>query len=531
VIRLLSLSFLMLLLVAAGDPVGAEEFRRVMIDGESGSFLEVDRRSGSADESTPAAEPMRDEILWHRYQTAIFYSTSLSLEERLFTGAWDGVAMHELEGDGTPLWTVLEGPSYTAGAADADVFGSATENAGIGGATINAWQQGSDRPLWSSEIPDCNVPARCVAVARDGSILTVAMNMPGTFVRLYSYDVATGDKISTFDCAPPSSARALKMSDDGSLVVVRASSTLYVVETATGTMRWSGSIGASADPLAFSGDGNVIASGWTALMVYQWNGAGYPLSWSYDGGGSSWYLRCCALSADGNALIAGWNASGYGQNKVQWFDTASSTPNWTYLAEESGGSYQELPSDVAIDQDGEYAVVGAWGDALNTNPEVLVFERRSAAPVFSIDSPGSIYDVAISAAVNGAVYVSACGKNVHANQFGNGGDVYAAVVGAATAIADDRIEWKSALGVFPNPFNPRTTLRCTLPQAGGIELDIFVLDGRLLRRLVRGSYPAGSHDFTWDGFDDQGRPVPSGTYLARLRTTRDAAVRRIVLLR
>jgi hypothetical protein len=68
----------------------------------------------------------------------------------------------------------------------------------------------------------------------------------------------------------------------------------------------------------------------------------------------------------------------------------------------------------------------------------------------------------------------------------------------------------------PNPFNPMTTIRFDLPAAGNARLAIYDLAGRLVRVLVEGERPAGSHEAVWDGRDASGRAVPSGSYLARL---------------
>jgi hypothetical protein len=68
----------------------------------------------------------------------------------------------------------------------------------------------------------------------------------------------------------------------------------------------------------------------------------------------------------------------------------------------------------------------------------------------------------------------------------------------------------------PNPFNPMTTLRFDLPVAGQAQLSIYDLAGRLVRVLVEGEIPAGSHEAVWDGRDQSGRASPSGSYLARL---------------
>lgn len=83
----------------------------------------------------------------------------------------------------------------------------------------------------------------------------------------------------------------------------------------------------------------------------------------------------------------------------------------------------------------------------------------------------------------------------------------------------------------PNPFNPSTTIRYTLAHDRTVELAVFGLDGRLLRTLPGGFRRAGDHQATWDGRDDAGRPLASGTYLCRLRGEDFAQTQRVVLLK
>jgi len=68
----------------------------------------------------------------------------------------------------------------------------------------------------------------------------------------------------------------------------------------------------------------------------------------------------------------------------------------------------------------------------------------------------------------------------------------------------------------PNPFNPSTTLRFDLPVAGSARLAVYDIAGRLVRVLVDGELPAGSHEASWDGRDSGGRGMASGSYFARL---------------
>jgi hypothetical protein len=65
---------------------------------------------------------------------------------------------------------------------------------------------------------------------------------------------------------------------------------------------------------------------------------------------------------------------------------------------------------------------------------------------------------------------------------------------------------------FPNPFNPQTQIAFDLPSAGRAEIRIYDVRGRLVRTLVDKKRPAGHQIFRWDGRDDDGRAVASGTY-------------------
>ena len=84
-------------------------------------------------------------------------------------------------------------------------------------------------------------------------------------------------------------------------------------------------------------------------------------------------------------------------------------------------------------------------------------------------------------------------------------------------------------GVRPNPFNPRTVVSFDVPRDGRVSVGIYDLGGRLVRRLVDGSLPAGRHTAAWDGNDDAGRTVAAGVYLLRLGQGGAAVSTKLVL--
>jgi len=99
----------------------------------------------------------------------------------------------------------------------------------------------------------------------------------------------------------------------------------------------------------------------------------------------------------------------------------------------------------------------------------------------------------------------------------------------ALAAVDRPPRTTMSLGGHPNPFNPATTLSFSLPRDMAVELTVYSLRGRPIRRLAQGHRSAGPNEVTWDGTDARGRPMPSGIYMARLTTETGVEVCKIVL--
>ena len=72
---------------------------------------------------------------------------------------------------------------------------------------------------------------------------------------------------------------------------------------------------------------------------------------------------------------------------------------------------------------------------------------------------------------------------------------------------------------YPNPFNPSTTLQFDLPMATDIHIVVYDLLGREVVRLVDRNLEAGYHSVIWNGKTAAGRDVPSGIYIALMRTS------------
>ena len=96
-----------------------------------------------------------------------------------------------------------------------------------------------------------------------------------------------------------------------------------------------------------------------------------------------------------------------------------------------------------------------------------------------------------------------------------------------TAVAFDEIGQPATFELsqnFPNPFNPQTTIRFTLPTAGPTALHIYDAAGQHLSSLVDGFLPAGTHQVRFDG-----DALASGLYFYRLQSGELTETRKMVL--
>ncbi|MDZ7269430.1 MAG: T9SS type A sorting domain-containing protein [candidate division KSB1 bacterium] len=77
---------------------------------------------------------------------------------------------------------------------------------------------------------------------------------------------------------------------------------------------------------------------------------------------------------------------------------------------------------------------------------------------------------------------------------------------------------------YPNPFNPSTTIRFDLPRRTNVKLAVYNLRGELVRVLIEGEQPAGSHRVEFDA-----RGPASGIYFYRLESEGFSATRKLAV--
>ena len=84
---------------------------------------------------------------------------------------------------------------------------------------------------------------------------------------------------------------------------------------------------------------------------------------------------------------------------------------------------------------------------------------------------------------------------------------------------------------YPNPFNPSTVITFAIPRQEQVQLTVYNAIGQRIRTLINSQRPAGSHTVVWDGKDNLGREVASGTYFYELVAGTFSKSARMLLVR
>lgn len=106
--------------------------------------------------------------------------------------------------------------------------------------------------------------------------------------------------------------------------------------------------------------------------------------------------------------------------------------------------------------------------------------------------------------------------------------------GTPTSVADEETTIPTSFTLaqnFPNPFNPSTTITFYLDQPGTVRIEVYNIAGQRVTTLTNQFMSTGQHEVVWEGTDDNGDRVASGTYLYRLRAGDISETRKMILLK
>lgn len=91
--------------------------------------------------------------------------------------------------------------------------------------------------------------------------------------------------------------------------------------------------------------------------------------------------------------------------------------------------------------------------------------------------------------------------------------------------------FKTQISNYPNPFNPNTTIKLKLAEAGKIELIIYNIKGQKVKTLLNCTTSPGTYECNWNGKDETGKSVSSGQYVVKLKQNEKNTATKIMLLK
>jgi hypothetical protein len=156
----------------------------------------------------------------------------------------------------------------------------------------------------------------------------------------------------------------------------------------------------------------------------------------------------------------------------------------------------------------------------------------------TIDGGGASFVSAGSFILGGTIGQPDAGS-LTAGQFNLLGGFWTGGAGGVVSVEGDSLPFVSAappsvLRVYPAAPNPAfrgTQLRLDVPATSDASVEIYDLNGALVRDLVDRALPAGHNTVIWDGRDDAGKRVSAGLYFVRIRVGAHSSTQKVVVVR
>jgi cyclophilin family peptidyl-prolyl cis-trans isomerase len=90
----------------------------------------------------------------------------------------------------------------------------------------------------------------------------------------------------------------------------------------------------------------------------------------------------------------------------------------------------------------------------------------------------------------------------------------------------NEIPFNDQLTIYPNPFNPQTTIAYELAEAGNVSVDVYNVKGQKVAELVNRNQKAGQHNVVWKAAGQA-----SGIYFVKMQTANQDQTQKAILMK
>jgi hypothetical protein len=84
---------------------------------------------------------------------------------------------------------------------------------------------------------------------------------------------------------------------------------------------------------------------------------------------------------------------------------------------------------------------------------------------------------------------------------------------------------------YPNPFNPTTNISFQLPENSKVTIAVYDILGNRVRTLVNENKAAGYYTVQWNGLNDNGMSLSSGTYFYQIQAGQYISTKKMLLIK
>lgn len=257
---------------------------------------------------------------------------------------------------------------------------------------------------------------------------------------------------------------------------------------------------------------------WTSSAI---NNA-YVLGWiGFEKTGDTWVNRPYSIDINTFKIME----SIYSTNTLYSY-------TFTQAEKDAGYLLYSLKTDLTGDGITEFYVLSSYGTAspyrqgvkiINITNNTILLELNNANNYYSTPT---IWDVD-----NDGILECLIAKYDYPN-FVNGFLVSYNTGITTNVLSDSPTQIKFELKQnYPNPFNPQTEIEFSIESEDFVSIDIYSINGELIRNLINERLSSGTHKVTWNGSTSNGERLSSGVYFYQLKVGNTSTIKKMILLK
>jgi hypothetical protein len=277
-----------------------------------------------------------------------------------------------------------------------------------------------------------------------------------------------------------------------------------------------------------------------AAYIFFFNGSNWAQQQKIvasDRATSDYYGNSVAISGD--HIIVGAVSEDEDANGDSTLNNSGSA----YIYERGVASWNQKQKIVALDRSEENS--GYFGQSVSISGNTAIIGSFLAAYIFSRNESSWVQDdmlldparekrdyFACSVAISDNYTIVGAYQHSEnpwgANPLWDVGAAYIYTENTdTTKISDLQIPAKFGItNAYPNPFNPKTVISVNYAENCNSVINIYNIQGVLIKQLFNGSVEAGSYELTWDASN-----TPSGIYIVKMVAGSFVGSKKVVLIK